>query len=201
MTNNLISSSDMHPTMTLFDSILNTTNGIVTTNTPTPISNLINTSTANILIPANSTDAKLYFPKSAGTLIISDVQTYNDRVVKVTFADGTFTKSVCSENDKFDLDVGITICLVKRMMAGDHPEEATKKYNNLIRNIHAMMKEKEIAKAEERKLKEQRKRKLQKAKNAKIAKRIKHKSEMQDIYKNAMLEAMKEYDTGKTEEA
>ena len=41
---------------------------------------------------------------------IVNVETYNDCCVKVTFADGTFTKAVCGPNDQFDIDVGITIC-------------------------------------------------------------------------------------------
>lgn len=50
------------------------------------------------------------------TFEITNIEVYNDRVAKVTFDDGSFTKSVCQENDIFDLDVGITVCLMKKML-------------------------------------------------------------------------------------
>ena len=66
---------------------------------------------------------------------IESIHTYNDRVVLVRFADGTSTKSVCMGADIFDVDTGITICLMKRMLSRD-AHEATKRYNDLIRSAH-----------------------------------------------------------------
>ena len=117
---------------------------------------------------------------------VRKVETYNDRVVKVTFGDGSFTKSVCSENDKFDLDVGITICLMKRMLGKD----GNKKYNNAIRRIHKIMednlKAKEEEKAQKAKIKEEnRKRNERRAEGKKKAIR-----EQIDIQKTAYIEAI-----------
>lgn len=120
---------------------------------------------------------------------VSKVETYNDRVVKVTFTDGTFTKSVCSENDTFDIDVGITVCVMKRMFGKD----GNKLYNNMIRDIHNVMdqnmKDKEMAiakKAEERN-------KRRKAELKKAAKKAKARQEQIDIQKTAVVEALHAY--------
>jgi len=47
---------------------------------------------------------------------IYDVKVYNDKVVKVFFNDGTTETAVCQEGDKFDLDMGITVCIMKKML-------------------------------------------------------------------------------------
>lgn len=47
---------------------------------------------------------------------IYDVKVYNDKVVKVFFTDGTTETAVCQEGDKFDLDMGITVCIMKKML-------------------------------------------------------------------------------------
>ena len=124
-----------------------------------------------------------------GIPAVSKVEVYNDRVVKVTFTDGTFTKSVCSENDAFDIDVGITVCVMKRMLGKD----GNKLYNNMIRDIHETMekniKEKEEAiakKAEERN-------KKRKVELKKAAKKAKARQEQIDIQKTAMVEALHAY--------
>ena len=47
---------------------------------------------------------------------IADVVTYNDKVTIVYFSDGSFEKAVCTDNDTFDIETGITICLCKKML-------------------------------------------------------------------------------------
>lgn len=59
------------------------------------------------------------------------IDTYNNRVVLVRFYDGSFTKAVCAEGDTFNLDTGISICLMKRMLSKDQ-KKATKMYNQMI---------------------------------------------------------------------
>ena len=79
---------------------------------------------------------------------ITKVITHNDRVVIVKFSDGSFTKAVCSENDHFDLDVGIQVCLMKKMLGNAG-------YYKIMKDIHKMMDDQEEAKAkaaEEKKL-------------------------------------------------
>lgn len=90
---------------------------------------------------------------------VTAVETYNDRVVLIRFADGTFTKAVCSENDTFDLDIGITICLFKRFMS---PIIGTKCYATMLKYVHRRMdeieKEKEKVTEEKAKAREKQKR-------------------------------------------
>lgn len=60
--------------------------------------------------------------------IITDVEILSpNKVVQVTFLDGTKEKAVCSKEDDFSLEVGITICLAKKFLGG------TKEYNSTIR--------------------------------------------------------------------
>lgn len=119
---------------------------------------------------------------------VKKVEIYNERVVKVTFVDDTFTKSVCSPNDRFDVDVGITICLMKRWLGKD----GNRLYNNMIRDIHKTMEQNEKAKQKEADEKRERIRKQRKAELKKAAKKAKERQEQIDIQKAAMIEAMRE---------
>ena len=105
--------------------------------------------------------------------------------VKVTFSDGTFTKSVCGENDVFDLDVGITICVMKKVMGKD----GHKLYNNMIRDIHETMEKNEKRAEKEKQLKAEFKRRQRKAELKKAAKKAKARQEQIDIQKTAIIEA------------
>lgn len=115
------------------------------------------------------------------------VETYNDRVVKVTFEDGSFTKSVCSDNDTFDLDVGITICILKRAMG----KNGHKLYNNMMREIHKIMDENEKDKEKARKEKAERKIKQRKTELKAAAKKAKARQDQIDIQKTAFVEALR----------
>lgn len=116
-------------------------------------------------LPKNQVDC------CGGIPAVLGVDTYNDRVVLVRFVDGTFTKAVCAENDTFDRDTGISICLMKRMLDRDS-KKATRKYNQLIANAKKAEEDrqrknkklKEITK--NRKLKEQERQRKAKEKKA-----------------------------------
>lgn len=97
---------------------------------------------------------------------ITNVEVLNDRVVIMRFGDGSFTKAVCTEDDakngKFDVDIGITICLIKKMIG--ETEDNKKGYAKLLRGIHKFMEEQEKEAKEEERLKQNAKaRKLRKA--------------------------------------
>lgn len=51
----------------------------------------------------------------------------SNKVVEVTFADGTKEKSVCREPDTFSLESAISICISKKIMGGSSA------YNNAIK--------------------------------------------------------------------
>lgn len=126
--------------------------------------------------------------------VVDHVDIYNDRVVKVTFTDGSFTKAECSADDakngKFDIDTGITICLIKKMLG----KNGHRLYNNWMRDIHETMKKNE---ADKKKADEERV--ARKARNRKIvlkkaAKKAKERQDQIDINKEAFIEAMRAYD-------
>ena len=50
-----------------------------------------------------------------------------NKVVEVTFADGTKQKSVCMEPDTFSLETAIAVCVSKKLIGG------TKNYNDAVR--------------------------------------------------------------------
>lgn len=122
---------------------------------------------------------------------VEKVETYNNRVVKVTFIDGTFTKAVCSENDNFDLDVGITICAMKRLL-GTNSENATREYNRFINHVHSVMEKNSLAEVAEEAQKAKEKSKQRKAELKRAAKKLKAKEEKIDIQKQAIIRAHQE---------
>lgn len=126
-----------------------------------------------------------------GLPAVEKVETYNNRVVKVTFADGTFTKAVCSENDNFDLDMGITICAMKRLL-GTNSENATREYNRFINSVHSIMEKNTLKKLAEETQKVKKKNKQRKAELKRAAKKLKAREEQIDIQKQAILRAQKE---------
>jgi len=50
-----------------------------------------------------------------------------NKVVEVTFADGTKQKAVCMEPDTFSLETAIAVCVSKKLIGG------TKNYNDAVR--------------------------------------------------------------------
>lgn len=132
-----------------------------------------------------TSSARVRLPK------ITNIEMYNDRVVKVTFDDGSFTKSVCQENDIFDLDVGITVCLMKKML-DDGKGNGTRIYNDIIRDAHKLINDKENEKIEKQLEKEKLKKKAHKAMMKRQAKKLKAKEEAIDIQKQAYIRAMQE---------
>lgn len=126
-----------------------------------------------------------------GLPAVKKVETYNDRVVKVTFIDGTFTKAVCSENDNFDLDVGITICAMKRLL-GTNSDNATREYNRFINHVHSVMKKNALDEVAEEARQAKEKSKQRKAELKRAAKKLKAKEEAIDIQKQAIIRAHQE---------
>lgn len=123
---------------------------------------------------------------------VMKVETYNDRVVKVTFSDGSFTKAVCGEQDTFDLDTGITVCLMKKMLG----ENGTRKYNDALRDIHKLMEKQENDKIEAQLKKEEARKKTHKADMKRKAKKLKAKEEAIDIQKQGIIRALQEMGIG-----
>ena len=125
------------------------------------------------------------------------IEVYNDRVVKITFADGTYTKAVCSDKDVFCLDTGIMVCVMKKLFGGQ--KEGTKHIALMLDDAHTQM-EKQIndkIEAENKRIAE--KQKKRKAELKKAAKKMKAKEEAIDIQKQAYIRAMQEMGMTKDE--
>jgi len=109
---------------------------------------------------------------------IIDVKTINNKVVIVTFIDGTQTKAVCDKDDTFNLEVGIGICITKRLMSNDE-QTGNSMFNKTIKNALKVMKRneqleqtrKEIAE-EEKRVEEKIKRKKEKRAEKRRQKKI-----------------------------
>ena len=112
---------------------------------------------------------------------IEDVQSINDKVVIVKFADGTSEKAVLSENDTFSLEQGVSICITKKilnkMLKGAN---STSAYNKLVDyglkvydNKQKEIKEAIAAKQAEKEAEQKRIEKIRK-------KRAKHKAKLRE---------------------
>lgn len=81
-----------------------------------------------------------------------------DKVVEVTFADGTKEKSVCKEPDTFSLESAISICISKKIMGGSSA------YNNAVKHGMKVYKDKQkkeaVEKAEQERIEKKRAKRL-----------------------------------------
>lgn len=98
---------------------------------------------------------------------IVDVKTINNKVIIVTFIDGTQTKAVCDKDDTFNLEVGIGICITKRLMSSDE-QTGNSMFNKTIKNALKVMKRNEQLEKTRKEIEEEEKR---------IADKIKRKKE------------------------
>lgn len=98
---------------------------------------------------------------------IIDVKTINNKVVIVTFIDGTQTKAVCDKDDTFNLEVGIGICITKRLMSNNE-QTGNSMFNKTIKNALKVMKRNEQLEKTRKEIEEEEKR---------IADKIKRKKE------------------------
>lgn len=105
---------------------------------------------------------------------VIDVQTYGDKVVKVTFSDGSFTKAVKDDDDDF-LTAGIAICYLKKMLVED-AKYSTNAFNKVLTKILKVMdknrkaaekKKKDEAEAKAKRLTKEAKKNKKKAKRDK----------------------------------
>ena len=127
--------------------------------------------------------------KKNDPVCVAKVETYNGKVVKVTFADGSFEKAVCSDVDTFSVDVGITICVLKKMLGKDGHKE----YNKLMRDVHKLMEKQVIDKVAERDRKAAAMKKAERAKEK--AKQRKEKA--REDYIDAHVEALMRFNAKK----
>lgn len=118
--------------------------------------------------------------------------------VKVEFRDGDKQKAICSPDDSWSFEIGISICLTKHLLKKAGFKNPSAAYNNAIRSgVKVNLKE-----YEKNKLKEQQKAAIE-YKKAKIAlkkqrradrKKNEEREEAIEIQKEAIIRAMRELD-------
>ena len=122
---------------------------------------------------------------------IKKIETYNGKVVKVTFEDDTSERAVCSDVDVYSVDVGVTICILKKMLGKD----GHKRYNKMMREVHKLMQKQVVEAAAERERKEQAKKKAERARE----KAALRKAKAREDYIDAHVEALMRFNAKKNE--
>ena len=145
----------------------------------------------------NDKISKLFYPKVTDLNIIVP-----NKVVEVTFDDGTKEKSVCREPDTFSLESAISICISKKIMGGSSA------YNNAVKRGMKVYEDKQrkeaFEKAEQERIKKKRAKRLaykerravKRAEEEKL-RREKEREEQIAIQIEAYLRAMKAMDNSK----
>ena len=111
---------------------------------------------------------------------IFDVKVINDKVVIVTFIDGTQTKAVCDKDDTFNLEVGIGICITKRLISDDE-QTGNSMFNKAIKDALKVMKRNEQLEQARKEFEEEEKRieaKIKRKKEKRAEKRREKKIQM-----------------------
>lgn len=119
---------------------------------------------------------------------IVDYKVINDTVVIVYFADGTIEKAVCDEDDEYDFNKAIEICVCKKKFGG------TKAYNNAIRKAIKQVYKVDAAKNAELEEQERIAHKKVKDEERKAKRKAKKRQEKIDIQAEAFYNAMMKYD-------
>lgn len=120
------------------------------------------------------------------------------KVVIVTFVDGTEEKAVLSNEDTFNLETGISICLTKKLLSFKQGDAGSTLYNKLIK--HALkiyenqIKEKDKKEKEEKELSEKLERITKKRAAKKERREAKKREYLINIQKEAYIRAMREID-------
>ena len=113
-----------------------------------------------------------------------------NKVVEVTFADGTKEKAVCREPDVFSLETAIAICISKKIMGGSST------YNNAVKRgvkvYEDKLKEAEKAKAEEERIAKKRAKRIEYKKNKVAKRKAQEREEKIEIQKEAYKRAIEE---------
>lgn len=128
---------------------------------------------------------------------IRDIQVLNNRVVMVTFADGTTEKAVLDDSDTFSVEQGISICMMKKILSYCTNGNGNSVYNKLVdyglktyeritdsKKKSAKEKDEKVAKA---------KRDAERVKRKKARRAAKQREYDIEIQKEAYLRAMREF--------
>lgn len=126
---------------------------------------------------------------------ITDVKSIDDKVVIVNFADGTSEKAVLSDDDKFSLEQGISICIIKKILSDNTNGHGSSAYNKLIDYAMKVYKNKEknikAIEESEKKTKEAERKRAEKLRKKRAKHKAKLREEQIEIQAEAYRRAMK----------
>lgn len=112
-----------------------------------------------------------------------------DKVVEVTFSDGTKEKSICLPPDKFSLETAISICISKKIMGGSGA------YNNAVKRGMKVYQDKlnkeKAEKTEQERIAKKREKRLA-YKERRAAKRVEEEAKRREQEKEEQIEIQKE---------
>ena len=125
---------------------------------------------------------------------ITDVKSIDDKVVIVNFADGTVEKAVLSDDDKFSLEQGISICIIKKILSDNTNGHGSSAYNKLIDYAMKVCKNKEknikAIEESEKKTKEAERKRAEKLRKKRAKRKAKLREEQIEIQAEAYRRAM-----------
>ena len=133
------------------------------------------------------------FFKSERTIMpdIKDIKVYNHTVMMI-FVDGTKTVAVLDNEDKFNLEQGISICITKKLLG----EDGSSIYNKLIKRALKVMKQKENEATKAENDKKEAKSRKEKALARHMKKVAKRREEEIELHKEAFIRAMEHINAG-----
>lgn len=129
-------------------------------------------------------------PKICAVPEIVDVKVINNKVIIMTFIDGTQTKAVCDKDDTFNLEVGIGICITKRLMSDDE-QTGNSMFNKSIKKALRVMKQNEQIEQTRKEIAEEEKRIIEKIKRKKEKRAEKRRQKKIQMMADAILLAEK----------
>ncbi|MBO5969842.1 MAG: hypothetical protein J6S14_15220 [Clostridia bacterium] len=78
--------------------------------------------------------------------VITDVKSFYNKTTVVFFADGTKEHAVCSDDDTYSIEAGITFCLIKKMLGSENYKKivnsAAKAYRQKLKDAEEAKKKK-----------------------------------------------------------
>lgn len=140
-------------------------------------------------------DAKKYSMRIKPPDIVDVNIIVPDKVVMVSFADGTKEKSVCSDSDVFSLETAIAICIGKRIMGGSGTfnktvKQGMKVYESKLKDEVAYWEEEVRLLTKRKKNLERKKKRLEKYAEEELKRENEEREHQIEMYKEAYIRAM-----------
>lgn len=110
---------------------------------------------------------------------IVDYKTYENTAVIVKFEDGTEEKAVCNSDDKFDLERGVEVCVLKHILGTENYKFAVRES---MRQINAVDQERKNKEAQELAIAKKKEKEARRKARRKERRRNERIAEMKEAY-------------------